>query len=63
MVLLRAAQASTLGAVLNDGLTWRAALPVAMVALAEVFIRVFDAGLTTFTRSQYPTSPDRITPV
>ncbi|AGZ54032.1 hypothetical protein MKAN_05345 [Mycobacterium kansasii ATCC 12478] len=34
---------------------------MAMVALVEVFIRVFDAGPATFTRSQYPISLGWIT--
>ncbi len=32
-----------------------------MVALVKVFIRVSDAGTTTFTRSQYPTSRNELT--
>lgn len=31
-----------------------------MVALVEVFIRVSDAGSTTFTRSQYPISLSKL---
>jgi hypothetical protein len=39
---------------LNDGWDGRRRIAVAVVALAKVFIRVFAAGMTTFTHGQYP---------
>ena len=39
---------------LNDGWDGRRRIAVAVVALVKVFIRVFAAGMTTYTLGQYP---------